>query len=312
MANQTEHGEIFLQEQIHAISIIIPCKNEEKAIEMTIKNIQQAMDETDIDYEIIVVDDGSSDRTRTLALEANARVLVHQINLGYGNAIMDGIRISRFATIAIMDADGTYPANQLPLLIRNLSSYDMVVGQRTWTPDNTSLLGRFFRRALYYTILLLSGIKCPDFNSGFRVFHKYNILDYRSILCPTFSFTTTLTVLFLQTHHSVFFLPIDYAKRVGRSKVNYFKDAFRTFAFVFAITSVFRPYRINLLLMIIGIIFNMLILLASHQFTIGGGMQVGLHLLASIPLLIASFSVDSFINSRIYHKEISKLSETKL
>ncbi|MBF0131751.1 MAG: glycosyltransferase family 2 protein [Magnetococcales bacterium] len=302
MANKTEVGEVFLQEPIQAISVVIPCKNEEDAIEVTIKDVQQALDGMHIDYEIIVVDDGSTDNTRQLALKNNARVLVHEINLGYGNAIMDGIHISRYPHIAILDADGTYPASQLPGLIKALSRYDMVVGQRMWTPDNTSMLGLLLRKALYFTILILSANRCPDFNSGFRVFHKFNMLDYRSILCSTFSFTTTMTVLFLQTHRTIHFTPIEYSRRIGRSKVSYFRDAFRTFAFVFAITSVFRPYRINLLILLASFVCNALILFSAYLFPIGGGMQVGLHLFISIPFLIISFSVDSFINSRIFHK----------
>ncbi|MBF0212573.1 MAG: glycosyltransferase family 2 protein [Magnetococcales bacterium] len=306
MANQTRGGIEFLQAPIHAVSVIIPCKDEENAIHQTIAGIQEAFRESDLDYEIIVVDDGSKDKTQERALEVGARVLVHEINMGYGNSLMDGIRISRYPVVAMLDADGTYDPAELPEMIHALSRHDMVVGQRLWTPENTSLTGRIMRKLLYYVILMLSGVAAPDFNSGFRVFHKHNVLDYRGLLCPTFSFTTTLTVLFLQTSYSVLFKPIEYSKRIGRSKVNYFRDALRTFNYIFAISSVLRPFRIYLTLALVAIFLNALIFFVLFLFPFSISVQLALHCLVSVPLLIVSFSMSTFVNSRIYYRYLQK------
>ena len=303
MSKQREHGVEFLQASSQSVSVIVPCKNEEDAIQVTIQGIQDALDGTAIQYEIIVVDDGSTDQTRQKAIDAGVRVLVHEANMGYGNSLMNGMKIAKYPLIAMLDADGTYDPAELPRMIEATSRHHMVIGQRTWTSDNTSLTGKVFRKALYYVILVLSGVKCPDFNSGFRVFHKYNILDYRPVLCPTFSFTTSLTVLFLQSAHSVHFMPIEYAKRIGNSKVNYFKDAVKTFTYVFSITSILRPYRINMLFVLIAILANALVMVSGLFCPIISAMQVGLHTIISVPLMIASMAVNTYINSRIYHQQ---------
>ncbi|MBF0382228.1 MAG: glycosyltransferase family 2 protein [Magnetococcales bacterium] len=306
MVKETDSGVEYLQLPIGSVSVVVPCKNEEDAIQLTIQGIKNALESASIEYEIIIVDDGSNDSTRQKAIEAGVRVLVHEINMGYGNSIMNGVKIAKHPVIAILDADGTYDPAELPKLLEALSRHDMVIGVRKWTPDNTSLTGRFFRTALYYTILILSGVKAPDFNSGFRVFHKKNILDYRPVLCPTFSFTTTLTVLFLQANHSVNFMPIEYSQRIGRSKVNYLKDAIKTFNYVFSITSILRPYRINMFFIVLAILMNGLVMTASLFSPFVASLQLGLHTIISVPLIIASLSLGAYVNTRIYHYHLNK------
>jgi len=251
MANQTQVGEIYCQEPVDGVSVIIPALNEENAIATTIQGLQTALDPTGIDYEIILVDDGSTDNTRQNALDAGAQVVVHNKNMGYGNSLMDGIRASNFPVIAMLDADGTYPMAMLPRLIEEASRYDMVIGARQWTNSNTSFLARIYRKALFYLIRYLTSARAVDFNSGFRVFRKLDILDYKHLLCPTFSFTTTMTMIFLLTHRSVSFLEIDYSARVGLSKVSYFRDAIRTLSYIFMIANFFQAYRTTLFLLAI-------------------------------------------------------------
>ncbi|MBF0444933.1 MAG: glycosyltransferase family 2 protein [Magnetococcales bacterium] len=306
MSKNLDSGVEYLQLPIRSVSVVVPCKNEEDAIQLTIQGIKNALDSASVEYEIIIVDDGSNDGTRQKAIDAGVRVLVHEINMGYGNSIMNGIKIAKYPVIAMLDADGTYDPAELPKMLEALSRHDMVIGVRKWTPDNTSLTGRFFRTALYYTILFLSGVKAPDFNSGLRVFHKKNILDYRSVICPTFSFTTTLTVLFLQANHSVNFMPIEYSQRIGRSKVNYIKDAIKTFNYVFSITSILRPYRINMFFIISAVLMNGFVMISSLFSPFIQSIQLGLHTIISVPLLIASLSLSAYVNTRIYHYHLNK------
>src|SRR3989339_823055 len=109
MPNVTKAGAELLQPPITGVSVIIPCKNEELAVAKTIREVDAALASQNYDYEIIVVDDGSVDNTRDEALAAGARVLCHGINLGYGNAIMNGMAVAKYPVIGILDADGTYP-----------------------------------------------------------------------------------------------------------------------------------------------------------------------------------------------------------
>ncbi len=286
MADQTAKGIVHLQEPISAVSVVIPCKNEEAAVGQTVRETRQALDGMDIDYEVIVVDDGSSDATAQEALAAGAMVLSHPINQGYGNAIMNGISVARNPVIAIMDADGTYPIAMLPKMIEMAGRHDMVVGQRIWDDRNTARINLYFRRLLAYLIFYFTNVKAPDFNSGFRVFHKLDLLSYRPLLCPTFSFTTSMTLIFLLLHRSVCFLPIEYATRVGSSKVSLMRDAMRTFSYVFLITNLFQPYRLTIIFLALGVLLNLLTLLASVLGGLGLAWQIGLHVLFSTFVLV--------------------------
>jgi glycosyltransferase involved in cell wall biosynthesis len=310
LSDQTIAGVVHLQEPVSAISVVIPCKNEEKAVGQTIRDTKQALDGIDIDYEIIVVDDGSSDATAREALASGAMVLSHPINHGYGNAIMNGIGVSRYPVIAIMDADGTYPISKLPEMIDLAARHDMVVGQRIWDKQNTARINLLFRRMLALMIHYFTNINAPDFNSGFRVFHKLDVLSYRPLLCPTFSFTTTLTLISLLLHRSVCFLPIEYATRVGSSKVKIFRDAFRTFAYVFLITNLFQPYRLVIIFLGLGLLSNGLVFLAAALGLLGTAWQIGMHILSSTFVLICVGGLLAMPLAKLYQQiSVSKPSE---
>ncbi|MFH0791014.1 MAG: glycosyltransferase family 2 protein [Candidatus Omnitrophota bacterium] len=304
MANTTQADVVYLQPPIKAVSVIIPCKNEEESVGPTVKNVEAVLSPLDIDYEIIVVDDGSTDKTREKALFAGAKVLVHSINMGYGNSIMDGMKIARYPVIAIMDADGTYPISMLPSMIEKASQHDMVIGSRVWTRDNTSILGKFLRKSLYYLILYFSNVKAPDYNSGFRVFYKLNTLDYRSILCPTFSFTTSLTVLYLVMMRSVYFMDIEYSKRIGISKVSYLRDTISTFSYVFILTSLFQPYRLSIMVIILGFILNLMTMFFSFLLNLNQSLQIGLYFMISLIIIVVTMAINTYPTAKEYLNQL--------
>ncbi|MBI3542007.1 MAG: glycosyltransferase family 2 protein [Deltaproteobacteria bacterium] len=272
----------YLQETIKAVSVIIPCKDEGTAIGATVLKVKQALEKTALDFEILVVDDGSGDDSQKEALTAGARVLVHPKNLGYGRSIMNGMEMARFPLIAIMDADGTYPLERLPELIEKAGSHDMVVGRRAFNRNNSSLTGQFFRRGLYLLLLYLTNVSALDFNSGFRVFRRQHTLPYRNLLCPTFSFTTSQTLIYLLNGRSVAFVPIAYSRRIGRSKVAYFKDALRTFSYVFLIANIFQAYRLSLLFILSGTFLNVAIAALASAGLVSAALQLGLHVAVSL------------------------------
>ncbi|OFZ53964.1 MAG: hypothetical protein A2428_16320 [Bdellovibrionales bacterium RIFOXYC1_FULL_54_43] len=313
MPNRTEAGVEYLQDRITGVSVVIPCKNEEKAVGMTISNVIQAMEHTQVEYEVIIVDDGSTDGTQREAVAAGARVLVHKKNMGYGNSIMDGMTIAKYPVITIMDADGTYPAEMLPEMIEEANSHDMVIGTRIWTRKNTTFRGRMLRKALYYVILYLSNVKAPDFNSGLRVFRKLNTLDHRAVLCPTFSFTTSQTLLYLMTGRSVKFMPMKYDVRIGKSKVAPLRDALKTFSYVFLMANLFQAYRMALIFIFIAIMANLAIAVMAKLFDFSLGVQIGMYstivigILSSLIALNVQPTTKLYVNrirgsSRILHK----------
>jgi len=113
------------------VSVVIPAYNEEAGVGPQVKSVRGGLQSHGIPHEIIVVDDGSEDRTAEEAVRAGARVLRHLNNRGYGASLKTGIMAATYEAIAITDADGTYPSDQIPVLLKQLESADMVVGART-------------------------------------------------------------------------------------------------------------------------------------------------------------------------------------
>jgi glycosyltransferase involved in cell wall biosynthesis len=202
-----------------AISVVIPAYNEEAAVGSQIVSIQDVLRSHGIEHEIIVVDDGSIDATAVRAIDAGARVLQKPKNQGYGAAIKTGIVAAAHDTIVIIDADGTYPADQIPHLVRKLESADMVVGARTGTDVHIPLVRRPAKWFLGLLANLVSGQSIPDLNSGLRTFRRDCVTQYFSILSNKFSFTTTVTLALLADDYRVVYHPINYYRRLGQSKI---------------------------------------------------------------------------------------------
>jgi glycosyltransferase involved in cell wall biosynthesis len=200
-------------------SIIIPCLNEEVAVAEVIKKVRAVMDQLALPYEVIVVDDGSTDQTASMAYDAGANVFCHLKNLGYGAALKTGVRAAHYENIVITDADGTYPVDRLPDIIEELEEADMVVGSRTGQHVKVPLLRRPARWFLRQLASYITGERIPDLNSGLRAFRRQGVLQYFSILSDKFSFTTTITVAMLCDNYLVKYIPVNYYQRVGKSKI---------------------------------------------------------------------------------------------
>ncbi len=208
------------------ITVVIPARDEESGLPVTLAALRAVEPRLGRPLEIVVVDDGSHDATRRIATEAGARVCVHPESAGYGRALKTGIAAASHDLIAITDADGTYPIEELPALIELAERFAMVVGART---------GEHFRRVrrspTQATFLLLTnfvtGSWLPDPNSGFRVFRRADVLPLLDRLPNGFSFTTTLSLVLTLNGAFVHFHPVDYHARIGSSKVRFVLDALR-------------------------------------------------------------------------------------
>jgi hypothetical protein len=226
-----------------AISIIIPAYNEQAAIASQIMSVREVMRSNGITHEIIIVDDGSEDATAEKAIEAGARVLRKPENRGYGAAIKTGILAAEHDTIVIIDADGTYPAEQIPNLVRKLQTTDMVVGARTGDHVQISWVRRPAKWLLGLLANRVSGQSIPDLNSGLRAFRRDCVTQYFSILSNKFSFTTTVTLALLADDYRVVYHPINYFQRVGKSKIR--PRNFIDFAvLVLRMAMLFQPLKI--------------------------------------------------------------------
>ncbi|MDY7016586.1 MAG: glycosyltransferase family 2 protein, partial [Cyanobacteriota bacterium] len=190
-------------------SLILPVYNEESGILPTLDRIQENLKNSGCEYEIVAVNDGSSDRSSELLHSRNdIRVIEHRVNRGYGAALKTGIRHAKYPIIAITDADGTYPNERLPQLVAIAQNADMVVGARIGENVQYSTIRKIPKWFLIRFAEWITNTRIPDLNSGMRVFNKSVVERFIGILPDTFSFTTTITVAMLTNNYVVHYEPI--------------------------------------------------------------------------------------------------------
>lgn len=239
-------------------SVIIPAYNEEEGVESVLTRLRALGD----GVEVIVVDDGSVDATAERARRAGATVIRHPANNGYGSSLKSGIREAKNDLIAITDADGTYPVEELPAMVRKVEEgFDMVVGARHGAHFRGTFLKMPARFIFQFLVEFSTGRHIPDINSGLRVFRRSTVMPLFPLLCGTFSFTTTLTLAYCFLRKFICYVPIRYEKRIGRSKVRMVRDSLRTLQYIVESIARFNPLKIFLLL-------TMLLLLLSAGFFI--------------------------------------------
>jgi glycosyltransferase involved in cell wall biosynthesis/uncharacterized membrane protein YbhN (UPF0104 family) len=225
------------------ISVVIPAFNEEGAVQRQIEEVHAAIRHTRRPYEIIVVDDGSTDRTAERAATQEIRLIRRDRKYGYGSALKAGIAEAKFDWILILDADGTYPSAAIPQLLEHLPDADMVIGARTGKIVQSPLMRRGPKWVLRQYASYLAGQHIPDLNSGMRVMRKAVVERFLDLLPSGFSFTTTITLAMISNGYRVIYKPIDYFKRVGTSKIRPV-DFFRIFALITRLMLLFRPMRL--------------------------------------------------------------------
>lgn len=234
-----------------ACSVVIPCLDEEGAVADTVAAVAAVLDATPA--EIIVVDDGSSDGTRQIlaglvegGTVPGLRVIHHDHTTGYGSAVKTGIRRARCDLVVIIDADGTYPAERIPDLVREMASADMVVGARIGDNVTYSRLRRIPKLFLRAYASWLVGRPIPDMNSGLRAFRRSVVERYFRVLPDGFSLTTSITVAMMRGGYDVRFVPISYAARVGRSKIRPVRDTLGFIQLILRTGMYFAPLRVLL------------------------------------------------------------------
>jgi len=226
------------------VTVILPVYNEVDHLEQEVKRVRKALDDSEFAYEIIVVDDGSSDGSGELAETLDGvRTIRFLTNRGSGSARKYGSMSARGEVVVWTDVDMTYPNDEIPRLVRELDGYDQVVGARTSEEGTVKLLRRpakwFIRKLAAY----LSGTAIPDLNSGFRAFRRDVGEQFLYLLPKGFSCVTTITMAFLSNGYSVKYIPIQYAQRAGTSKFHWWKDTRRYLLQVVRMILMHEPLR---------------------------------------------------------------------
>ena len=231
------------------ISIVIPVYNEEEAIGDDLALILDAMKDSGYDYEVIVVDDGSTDRTAEIVRGfEEIRMIQHPYNRGTGAARTTGLRAARGDVVVMTDGDGTYPNQDIPRLLAEMEAHgwDMVVGARRREAGTVRWLrspAKWFIRTL---ASYLTNTKIPDLNSGFKAFRRDLALRYLNILPTTHSWVSTITIAFLSDGYIVGYLPIDYYPRKGRSTFHPISDTYNYLSLVVRAVMYFEPLKVLL------------------------------------------------------------------
>ena len=234
-------------------SVVIPVYNEELSIATTLEHLEEILSTAGCHYEIIVVNDGSTDKTGDIIDKIKGdikdaptffRSFEHSRNLGYGAALKTGIRHAKYPLIVITDADGTYPNEQIPHLVNLAQDYDMVVGARIGANVRYSNLRKIPKWFLVKFAQWVTKSYIPDLNSGLRVFPKKVVERFFKIFPDNFSFTTTITIAMLANYYAVHYEPINYHHRVGKSKIQPIRDTLRFLQIVLRTGVYFAPMRV--------------------------------------------------------------------
>ncbi|MBF0466915.1 MAG: glycosyltransferase family 2 protein [Nitrospirae bacterium] len=239
-----------MQREKHGLSFIVPIYNEESGIIGTYNRLYETLGTLDMPWEIILVDDGSKDNTSELIKNLNEAVIIrHPVNIGYGNALKTGIKHAQYNWIGTVDADGTYPIEAIPELLREMGNgFDMVIASRLNTAMIDTAIKRIFR---FIFKLLVNGIfrnEIEDPNSGLRIFTKSLVSVFLPFLCGTFSFTTSLTLLAVGMSYFVKYVPVQYCCRQGTSKVRHIRDSIKTLQYIIQGITFYNPIKFFLLL----------------------------------------------------------------
>ena len=224
------------------VSIIIPVNNEEQTVGGIIKKIKALHPE----FEIIVINDGSTDETGAVAKDAGAIVYSHPYNIGNGAAIKSGIRIASGEILVFMDGDGQHNPEDIKRLIKWLPDYDMVVGARSKGHQASwvrALGNKIFNSLASY----VSKFAIEDLTSGFRAIKSGVAHNLLYLLPNTYSYPTTLTLGVLRNGKSVKYTSIEIqGRQKGKSKIRVFRDGIRFFMIITKICGLYSPLRIFL------------------------------------------------------------------
>ena len=231
------------------VSVVIPVYNEENAVRGTVLEIKEEMDKLNIEYEIIIVDDDSTDSSIEKIKDLDVKIIKHRVNMGGGVARVTGLKYASAPVVLQTDADGTYPCDKIPQIIEEMKTADMVVGARKYEKAKrfrpVRILTKWFIKKL---ASYLSNTSIPDLNTGFRAYKRDVALRYQYLYPPSHSIMSTMTLSFLINNHIVKFVDIDYRERIGKSSFHPIKDTYNYLLTTIRAITYFYPFKITTIL----------------------------------------------------------------
>jgi glycosyltransferase involved in cell wall biosynthesis len=264
-----------LQAQAVYVSVILPVYNEIDCLEPELRRIHGALTTIGRPYEVIVVDDASTDGSLEVAVrytkehaEQPTKIISRKKNRGTGTARRIGTQAATGEIIVWTDVDMTYPNDLIPemLGVMEQQSADQIVGARHREMGTHKFLRAPAKLVLRKLAEFLTDETIPDLNSGLRAFRRDIGTKYLPRLPRGFSCVTTLTMSFLSDGHTVVYFPIEYKKRVGKSKFDPVSDTARYLRQIVVMAMSYRPLKIfapiSVVVFLIGVLLSVYSLLA--------------------------------------------------
>jgi glycosyltransferase involved in cell wall biosynthesis len=214
------------------ISVVIPAFNEELSLGSVIDDAKSMLRNMGLPHEIIVVNDGSRDRTADVAKNYGAVLINNRRNLGKGAALINGFVKARGDVIVAMDADGSHSADDIPKLVYPIlknGSTKVTIGSR-FTYDfgkrSTSSLHLVGNKIINFIILCLTGKYISDSQCGFRAYRR-EVLRKIALHSSGFDIESEMIIKLLKNGWDVKEVPIVcYPRRNGLTRIDTFKDGF--------------------------------------------------------------------------------------
>ena len=225
---------------MNRLSIILPAKNEAPALSALLPLLRAAHP----DAEIIVVDDGSADDTRSICGNSGVECLSSPYSMGNGAAIKRGTRAATGDILVFMDGDGQHDPADIARLLKKLEQgYDMVVGARDW--GSQAGVGRGLANTLYnWLATRMTGHPVLDLTSGLRAVRTNKFREFLHLLPNGFSYPTTSTMAFFRSAYPVAYVPIKAAQRIGKSHIKPLRDGIRFLLIIFKIATLYSPLKL--------------------------------------------------------------------
>ena len=281
--------------QAGKVTVVIPAKNEDHSIARVVRDIGELIPNA----QIIVVDDGSDDRTGALASEHGATVIRHPISRGNGAAIKSGLRAATGDVVICMDGDGQHQAKDaLELLGRIDEGFDLVVGARSRDAQANwwrGLANRFYNKLASW----MTGHQIDDLTSGFRAMRRDKIIEFLSLLPNGFSYPTTSTMAFFRAGYGVSYVRIAVMQRAGSSHIRIWRDGARFLLIIFRVSTLYSPLKlfvpVSVALFISGVAYYLYTFAMAGRFT-----NFGMLLLTTSVLVFLMGLVSEQITQLLY------------
>jgi len=287
------------------VSIVLPVYNEVGHVRNEVERIIKTMGASRYSFEIVVVDDGSTDGSGDELRRIDGITLIQFLhNRGSGAARKIGTRRARGDVVVWTDVDMTYPNDEIPLLVDQMPGWDQIVGARDREAGSNRRLRVGAKWLIRKLAQYLTASEIPDLNSGYRAFRREVADQYLHLLPSGFSCVTTITMTFLANGYSVKYVPIAYFPRAGESKFHWWDDTklylLQVVRMVLSYNpmKVFMPLSIALLVIATG---KLIYDVVGANFRIAGNTL--LLYSAAFILLLAAFIADLLVRlSKLQHE----------